>query len=181
MSDSSLQITQGTTATRGDSRLGFVDSDGPQAVKLDVWTEQDKAWLTHWRLHVDQVFPAGDGFLRVRGIQQSGSRAVVSLAPADDAGVIPTPTADQPILPLGGSLDVGLTRIELAAEPADGKARARLWPKLYPLAKTDPKDIREVDLVPGMTLEFGNRTLRLERIQSSAGGIPAFVAFSTQP
>ena len=83
MSDSSLQITQGTTATRGDSRLAFVDSDGPQAVKLDVWTEQDKAWLTHWRLHVDQVFPAGDGFLQVRGIQRSGSRAVVSLAPAE--------------------------------------------------------------------------------------------------
>ena len=181
MSDSSLQITQGTTATRGDSRLGFVDSDGPQAVKLDVWTEQDKAWLTHWRLHVDQVFPAGDGFLQVRGIQRSGSRAVVSLAPAEAADGIVAPAADQPILPMGGSLDMGLMRIELTDPPANGTARARLWPKLRPLGTTADEDVRLVELGPGMTLDVGTRSLRVERIQMETGDIAAFVAFSTHP
>ena len=181
MSDSSLQITQGTTATRGDSRLAFVDSDGPQAVKLDVWTEQDKAWLTHWRLHVDQVFPAGDGFLQVHGIQRSGSRAVVSLAPAEAADGIVAPAADQPILPMGGSLDMGLTRIELTAPPANGTARARLWLKLRPLATTADDDVRLVELGPGMTLDVGTRSLRVERIQVETGDIAGFVAFSTHP
>lgn len=181
MSASSLQIIQGTTATHGETRLGFVDSDGPDGAWLNAWTEQDPAWLSHWRLRTGQVFPAGAGFLQVQAVQHDGPRAVLVLDASGDTGSIAAPAAHQPILPLGGSLDMGLTRIELVAAPADGKARARLWPKLYPLAKTAAEDIREVDLVPGVVLEFGTRTLQVDRIQADAGDIAAFVVFSTQP
>lgn len=47
--------------------------------------------------------------------------------------------------------------------------------------KLPPPDVRLVELGPGMTLDFGIRSLRVERIQMETGDIAAFVAFSTQP
>ena len=176
-----LQIVQGTTADHGGARLAFAGADGRGGAKIDVWNPADAAWVTHWRLRPGQILAAGGGFLRIEDVRFGGPREVLVLATPGDSGGLAAPAASQPVLPAGGSLEVGLSRVELIAVEADGTASARIWPKLQPLAKTDPGEIREVTLAAGTALAFGSRTLVVDRVQGDAGEIPALVLFDAGP
>lgn len=176
-----LQVTQGTTADHDGSRLSLTGSDGERMAMLNVWNPKDSAWLTHWRLRPGQIFPAGAGFLRVQQLQYRDARATVVLMAASDAGGLTAPAPGQPVLPMGGTLDVGISRIELLELLDDGTARLRRRPKLYPLSRTAAEDIQELVLAAGHSIEIGSKTLTIERIQPDAGDIPAFVVFSLSP
>lgn len=176
----SFQLLQGMTLDRGGSRLAFQGGDGRGGAKVDVWDAQDSAWQAHWRLAPGQVFAAGGGFLRVETVEP-GARATLHLAPASDSGGIAAPAPGQPVVPMDGSLDIGQTRIELLEISDDGAATARLWPKLYPLAKTDPEDIREMRLAPGDEVQVGRRLYRVDRVQRDAGELRGFVALTPEP
>ena len=174
-----IQLLQGMTIDHGGSRLAFQGGDGRGGAKVDVWDAQDSAWLSHWVLAPGQVLAAGSGFLRVEAVEP-GARATLHLAPANDSGGIVAPAPGQPVVPLGGSLDIGQTRIELIEISDDGAVTARLWPKLYPLAKTAPEDIREMRLAPGDEVQVGRRAFRVDRVQRDAGELRGFVALTPE-
>ena len=178
MQQDSFQIRQGASATRGDSRLGFIGSDGAGGALLDAWDQRHDFWLVHYRLRDGDIFPASGRFLRVTQIRHGEPGGSLSLDVAGDAGGLLPAAADQPVLPERGSLDVGLSRLEMLSPPDAHSVRVRRWPKLHPLARTAPEQIEELALSVGDTLAFGNRTLRVERIQSDAGDIGGFVVFS---
>lgn len=177
----SLQIAQGSAGQYGDSRIGFLDAVENGGASIDLWSANDQAWLIHWRLRAGELFPVGGHFLKVAQVRHGGPRAILELVVAGDAAGIPAPKAAQPVLPMGGSLDVGLTRLELLDEPTGASARVRMWPKAYLLSKAPAEDVRWIELKPGAVLTFGNRKLKVERIQPDAGDVRPFVVFSTVP
>lgn len=178
MPQDSFQIRQGASATHGDSRLGFIGSDGAGGALLDAWHQRHDFWLAHYRLRDGDIFPASGRFLRVTQIRHGEPGGSLTLDVAGDAGGLLPAAADQPVLPERGSLDVGLSRLEMRSPPEAHSVRVRRWPKLYPLARTAPEQIEEIELSVGDTLAFGSRTLRVERIQPDAGDIGGFVVFS---
>ncbi|ASR44786.1 hypothetical protein BEN78_16820 [Xanthomonas citri pv. mangiferaeindicae] len=181
MQDDVLQIRQGAASTWQGQRLGYVGADGRGGALLDVWSEAEPAWSVHHRLQPDAILPAGGRFLRVSEIRHGEPGGWIALSPASDTGAIAPVPPEHAVLPLHGSLDIGSTRLELVAPPEAKIAHVRRWPKLQPLARTPADQIEALELRAGDTLTVGNRTLRVERIQSDAGEIGAFVAFSISP
>ncbi|MCD9027556.1 hypothetical protein LDO26_04935 [Luteimonas sp. BDR2-5] len=181
MQDDTIQIRQGAASSLGTNRFGFIGSDGEGGALLDVWDARDDVWLTHHRLRPGAIFPAAGQFLRVLEIRHGEPGGFISLGPAGDAGGIAAVPFEQPVLPLHGSLEVGLSRLELTEPPTTQSARARRWPKLRPLNRTTPDQIEELDLRIGDTLTFGDKMLRVERIQTDAGDIAGFVVFALAP
>lgn len=181
MQDDAFQIRQGAASAQGGNRFGFIGSDGQGGALLDVWSERDDAWLVHHRLRSGAIIPAAGQFLRVLEIRHGEPGGVLSLGAAGDTGGIAAASADQPVLPAHGSLDVGLSRLELTAPPTAQSAQARRWPKLHPLSRTAPDQIEQLELRVGDTLTFGQKTLRVERLQPEAGDIAGFVVFSVVP
>lgn len=177
-----VRITQGATARYGKSTLGFVGLTGEGEIALHVWDQADKTWLTRLRLRPHAVFSAGGHFLRVSELMRpDGRREELHLTQLHDAGGLRPAQPGQPVLPQGGYLEVGLTRLELVMPLAAARAKVRMWPKLHSLEHTDPGQIREAELTVGETLTFGSKTIAVERIQAPAGEIAGFVVFSVRP
>lgn len=177
-----IRITRGATARYGKSTLGFVGLTGEGEIALHVWDQAEKAWLTRLRLGPRAVFSAGGHFLRVSELARpEGRREELHLTQLHEAGGLQPAQPEQPVLPQGGSLEVGLTRLELVMPPAAAAAKVRMWPKFHSLEDTDPGQIREAELAVGETLTFGSKTIAVERIQAPAGEVAGFVVFSVRP
>ncbi len=175
-----LRITQGTVGSRGGSRLGFIGTDTEGRALLAQWSDGgdqgDDAWSARWRLAPGSVLAAGGEFLRVRSIDHQRRDELV-LVPAGDGVAAQPPQPDQPVLSLGGRLQLGSEESELVQAPASQRVAIRSWPKLRPLADTPPAQIRTRELRVGDELRIGGVPVRVERITEPDDGLAPLVVF----
>lgn len=177
-----IELGQGTTCLCGGNVIGFSRITAKGLAALQHWDETDRVWTTQWRLQLRGVFCAGGRFLCMDALLAADAehRAMVHLAELGDAGGIAAADATHAVLPAGGYLDIGLTRMRLIAGSSPRAMRARLWPKTDRLAEALPDDIRDVELSIGSAIAIGNIHLHVQRLQMQAGDIPAFATFSVQ-
>ncbi|WP_242112818.1 hypothetical protein [Luteimonas aquatica] len=178
-----IAITQGTTQTRSGSVVGFMDAYDEERVSLGVWDENEKFWSARFDLRRGEALPAGGQFLRladwITGVL--GERDRIELAAVSDSAGIKAVPPTHPVLPAQGRLEVGLSRLELVGGLTRQEAQAEMWPKLSPRDSVEAKDLQSLTLKVGQTLAFGNKTLRVVRLQPSAGEIVGFVEFEVVP
>jgi len=179
-----LEIVQGRTLRYGGQAvLGFVDVFDAGKASLDLWHEGEKLWLARLQVGRGDIFPAGGHFLRVADLQaaEDGARARLRLDEVADAGGLQPADAMHPVLVEGGVLEVGLSRVALAGEPASGGVAVEAWPKVQMREKVSPEDLERSELSVGTTLAFGHRRLQVVRIQPRAGEVLGYVEFEVLP
>lgn len=179
-----LEIVQGRTLRYGGQAvLGFVDVFEAGKASLDLWHEGEKLWLARLQVGRGDIFPVGGHFLRVAELLEAdeGTRARLRLDEVADAGGLRAADATHPVLVEGGVLEVGLSRVAFAGEPAAGHAPVEVWPKVQKREKVAPADLERSELAVGGTLAFGNRRLQVVRIQPRAGEVLGYVEFEVLP
>lgn len=179
-----LEIVQGRTLRYGEQAvLGFVDVFEAGKASVDLWQDGEKLWLARLQLGRGDIFPAGGHFLRIADLQaaEDGTRARLRLDEVADAGGLQAAGAAHPVLVEGGVLEVGLSRVALAGEPAPDRVAVEVWPKVQLRGQVAPADLERSELAVGATLDFGYRRLQVVRIQPRAGEVLGYVEFEVLP